>query len=279
MKSITIFRFLKPLESNMNSFFLNKRNVIIFIVLAFACSNKDIKPKNTTLYKHDFTNGHGGWISQLNKFNLDEIQDLDTVGPFFYKNGDTISVNIRNKVVNNYAYIQSPFFYDINHAKPLGAGSSYLLTWLFLGGQYNTNSTLNIPFLDIRDKYLIIDINIHDLKLNEGNLLFWFQTTQENGRWANYTLVSQPLNKMITDTTDSFHKVKIKLPKREEDGWICQGASEREQHRYTCDPNFNNSISKVNYDFGFIIFPITSHYATDRTRNLKIKSIELCETF
>ena len=253
------------------------RLIIFFFIFSESCSSKknDIIATKTILYKHEFKYGHGGWGSPLNKVFYKDLIGLDTTGPIFFRNGDTISVNIKNKVINDFALIQSPFFYDINHSKPLGAGSLYLLTWLYLNGDYKTSSTIGIPFLDLRDTYLTAEINIHDLNLIDGNLLFWFQTTLEDGRWANYALTSKPIDKLIKDTSDSFQKITIKLPENELDGWVCLGASERETHRFACNDKFISSISKVNFDFGLIIFPIKENYAVDHSRNIKIKSIEI----
>jgi hypothetical protein len=249
---------------------------LIFVVIILSCNREDQDLRNKKIiYFHDFSFGHGGWESPLNKVHFQELNKLDTVGPIFYRKGDTVSVNIKNKIINDYTIIQSPFFYDKNHSKPFGAGSLYLLTWIFMGGLNNTPSTNFIPFLDLRNKKLKVTLNIHDLKIHEGNLLFWFQTTMPDGKWANYALTSQPINKLITDTSNSFHEVILNFPEREDNGWTCLGASEREMHRFGCNQLFLNSISNVNYDFGFIIFPIDSNYANDYSRNLKIKNIEI----
>jgi hypothetical protein len=249
----------------------------IFLVCnLFSCNQKsfDYPPTTEILYYHDFKNGNGGWQSPLKNVHLNEINGVDTVGLITYKKGDSISVNIRVKIENDYSIINSPFFYDTNHSKPMGAGTLYLLNWLYLNGYQGTKSTEAIKELDLRNSKIKVSLNIHDLGLKMGsNLHFWFQTTLGNQLWANYVLISQPINKIAKDTSNIFQEVTLNLPDREDQGWLCLGTSIRDSYRYKCDENFQNSISRVNYDFGFVIFPVDTNYANDRTRNLKIKSI------
>ncbi len=205
---------------------------------------------------------------------ISEINISDTIGQPIYFSNDTISVTSLVQINNGSAELKSPYFFDTNHSFP-GAGNLTLLTYVYLNGYRKSVSTSGISSLNLKKSYLSININTSKLVLNEGNLLFWFQSKLKDGRYANYALISQPINKKIKDTLDTYHEVILELPDLESKGWLCLGASNRDSYRYSCSDNFDSAISKVDYDFGFIIFPVSKDNYSQKGSTLKIKSIKL----
>ncbi len=215
-----------------------------------ACldSQASAKPE-TMLYRHDFGEGSGGWETAQTLLEPDEVPEnpIDCWTSWL----GMLACTHPAPVAAGSMALKSPWWLDNNHAPP-GAGYLSLLTWLYLGG-INDAPTENLKELDLRDAILRVALRVEDLDLKGGQLVFWFQTLMDDGRYANFAYTGEPLN-LLLHRRDARNRIEVTLDP-DEARWTCLGTSQSRGDTYGCMP-LADAMGKVNTDFGFIIFPV-----------------------
>jgi hypothetical protein len=201
----------------------------------------------TVLYRHDFSNGPGGWHTVM--LDVDPARPPANALACF---SEEIKTNcyVPVNTVDGHMLLESPWFHDPNHAPP-GAGYLSLLTFVYLRG-FGGADTAHLPELDLRNLLLRVSMKSEHLDVKEGSLYFWFQMLAPDGRWVNYAYTARPINVALRD--EQFVEIRLRLSS-DPASWTCLGASAVRADFYGCIP-LVEAISHVNADFGFVILPV-----------------------
>jgi len=201
----------------------------------------------TVLYKHNFSDGPGGWHTVV--LDVDPAQPPANALACFTE-GIKTNCYVPVNTARGHMLLESPWFHDPNHAPP-GAGYLSLLTFVYLRG-FAGADTAHLPELDLRGLLLRAAMKTEHLDVKEGSLYFWFQMLAPNGKWVNYAYTARPINAMLHD--GGFTEVRLRLS-ADPGSWTCLGASAVRSDFYTCIP-LEEAMSHVNGDFGFVILPV-----------------------
>ncbi len=191
----------------------------------------------STLYEHDFSKGDGGWESMLSLLDKSQIpkNHINCTISWLGLYACTIHANI----IDGNNQLKSPWMLDKNHAYP-GAGDLNLLTWF----------RPQTP-IDISNAILEIDMATKDLNLKGGKLVFWFQTTTVNRKYANFALTGMPIE---IPSDGKYRRVVLDLSKKQ--NWTCLGSSVSRSDTYECK-TIEEAARNLDVNFGFIIFPVS----------------------
>ncbi len=212
----------------------------------------------TTIYEQDFSKENGEWQSVLTLLNSSAIPDNPISCWISWLN--LYACTVPSSIINGHNEIKSPWWLDENHAPP-GAGYLNLLTW-----------TYPKEPIDISNAILELEIATQNLNLKGSKLLFWFQNNAPNGKFANFALTGTPIDVKSDGIT---RRILLDLSSKK-DNWTCLGTSLSRADTYDCMP-VEESAKKVDIDFGFIIFPVSSNPdpTLQPTGIIKIKSIKI----
>jgi len=224
----------------------------------------------TAIYAHNFSNGSGGWnTAQTLLLPEDVPADVhECWTSWLGKLACTMDVPVADDLM----MLQSPWWLDPNHAPP-GAGYLSLLTWIYLDAGPGT-STEHLKEIDLRGATLRLAIRIHNLDLKGGQLVFWFQTAMPDGRSVNYVYTGMPLSSRLIHP-DELNLIEVELSS-DAAVWTCLGSAEDRTDTYGCIP-LAEAISRVDYDFGLIIFPVDASPLPEAqpSGTIYVQSIEL----
>lgn len=199
------------------------------------------------VYTEDFSQGSGGWHFYQLSDTVPPSADYCGTGTYGYAYTCQMPMDWSD---SGTVESKAPWFVDENHAAP-GAGILSLIGWVWLNGEYG-----GIPAatLDLRNTELTARIWVDDLVIGDGHLVFWFQTYRsEIGKYQNYALTAYPVERHLRD--EKWVTVRIHLPKRE-GAWTCLGAAPWRVETYGCG-SVADALADVNYDFGFIVLPVS----------------------